>query len=163
MNLTILPPVRNTCLVRLGSSAFLWRIKTLISNLINSTQKIDIMSRSARAEWLINTYTMSWNPEFTENMEQRHENAVTEMQRAYSKKCITEETNILRRSPLDISLLLRKTHWFKLQIDIDSFCSSCHSINIGKLVGWLVFMAYQPLLVIYCQIHLYSNNQFYFK
>ena len=30
-------------------------------------------------------------------------------------------------------------------------------------VGWLGFMTYQPLLVIYCQIHFYTNNQFYFK
>ena len=31
------------------------------------------------------------------------------------------------------------------------------------LVGWLGFMAYQPLQVIKCQIHYYTNEQFYFK
>ena len=30
-------------------------------------------------------------------------------------------------------------------------------------VGWLGFMAYQPLLVILRQIHFYVNNQFYLK
>ena len=32
-----------------------------------------------------------------------------------------------------------------------------------KLVGWLVFMAYQPLKVIWRLIHFYVYNQFYFK
>ena len=39
-------------------------------------------------------------------------------------------------------------------------------MKVGWLVGWLVgriFMAYQPLWVIKCQIHFYTNNQFYFK
>ena len=31
------------------------------------------------------------------------------------------------------------------------------------MVGWLVFIAYQPLQVIQWQIHLYTNSQFYFK
>ena len=31
------------------------------------------------------------------------------------------------------------------------------------LVGWLGFMAYLPLQIIYCQIHFHVNNQFYLK
>ena len=31
------------------------------------------------------------------------------------------------------------------------------------LVGWLDFMTYQPLEVIYRQIHFYLNNQLYLK
>ena len=32
-----------------------------------------------------------------------------------------------------------------------------------RSIGWLGCMAYQPLQPGYCQIHLYTNNQFYFK
>ena len=33
---------------------------------------------------------------------------------------------------------------------------------VGWLVGW-IFIGYQPLYVIWCQIYFYTNNQFYFK
>ena len=36
-------------------------------------------------------------------------------------------------------------------------CQSLHN----NYIGWLDFMVYQPLEV--CQIHFYTNNQFYFK
>ena len=35
--------------------------------------------------------------------------------------------------------------------------------NVCMLVGWLGFMAYQPLYVIWRQIHFVANSQFYFK
>ena len=35
--------------------------------------------------------------------------------------------------------------------------------HIGWVIGCLGFMAYQPLYVIYHQIHFYANSQFYFK
>ena len=59
-------------------------------------------------------------------------------------------------------VLCHINHWRLLNTKSSLYIYIKYMILVGWLVGYLGFMAYQPLLVIYCQIHSYTNNRFYF-